>query len=106
MSLTQVSAPIKRYDPWPRERQGFEDTHQVAYAKHALTPAWRRKPLVFMEQRLGRLLASGSVGWAGWLALHQHASMFGEEMLLRQPLELGALGLLLWLHGKRRARPN
>jgi len=58
-----------------------------------------------MEERLGALLAAGGVIWAvyhGTYETHDLVQGFTAVYLKSGPLELSAIGILVWIHGKYR----
>jgi len=59
----------------------------------------------WIEERIGSLLAAAGVGWAvyhGTYETHDLIQGFTAVYLKSGPLELCAIGILVWLHGKYR----
>ena len=55
-----------------------------------------------LEARLGSLVAAGGIIWTANLAT-QKFTTFDHILLPTGPLELCAIGILVWLHAKWRA---
>jgi len=58
------------------------------------------------EANLGSILAAGGVGWAvyhGTYVAHDIAQGFTAVYLKSGPLEVCAIGILIWLHAKWRS---
>ena len=59
----------------------------------------------WVEEKAGALIAAGGVGWAvyhGTYVAHDIVQGFTAIYLKSGPLELCAIGILIWLHGKYR----
>ena len=59
----------------------------------------------YLEERLGCLMAAGGLIWAvyhGTYQVHDIVQGFTAVYLKTGPLELSAIGILIWLHGKWR----
>lgn len=59
----------------------------------------------WVEEKAGSLVAAGGVVWAvyhGTYVAHDIVQGFTSIYLKSGPLELSALGILIWLHGKWR----
>jgi hypothetical protein len=59
----------------------------------------------WIEEKAGSLVAAGGVGWAvyhGTYVAHDIVQGFTAIYLKSGPLELSAIGILIWLHGKYR----
>lgn len=100
---TQISK-----DLWPSERQGYSDVRRIAYAPISETalPAPHRTLPIETQERVSTLIVV-----AGMIAA-AHAIVSGLSGLLRfhlfppGPLEICALGVLVWLHAKWRRMVN
>jgi hypothetical protein len=55
----------------------------------------------FWEARIGCMIAAGGVVWAVQLATSEFRGLL-EMKLPHQPVEVCALGILIWLHAKWR----
>ncbi len=96
-----------RQDFWPVERQGYSDAPRVAYAAARVetAPGRARTGLsAKSEARAGTIIAVLGIIWAVHAALAQTTDIsIGAVWLLpRGPLELAAIGGLVWLHAKWR----
>jgi hypothetical protein len=54
------------------------------------------------EQRLGSLIATGGLIWTVHMAMVDYASVWQLRLLPPGPVEVCALGLVIWLHAKWR----
>jgi hypothetical protein len=54
------------------------------------------------EERLGSLLAAGGVVWAARVATQGLSTVWKFSVTQPGPLEVAALGILVWLHAKWR----
>jgi hypothetical protein len=90
-------------EEWPFERQGYEDTHQPAYASaprlNLNTVPWA----VRMEEFLGTIISGGAAVWAAWIGTAQGPNVVALITDPR-PVELLGVGALVWLHAKWRRR--
>ena len=92
---------------WDAGREGYLDLPRAPmYApvtKPAGQPSGRRYPFsISTEERLGSLLAAGGTIWATNVATVDYASLWQMKILPPGPLEVCALGVLIWLHAKWR----
>ncbi len=91
-------------DFWPAERQGYSDVRRISYAPISATtlPAPHRTLPIETQERVSTLIVV-----AGMIAA-AHAMISGLSGLLRfhlfppGPLEICALGVIVWLHAKWR----
>ena len=59
------------------------------------------------QERLGSLIAAGGVVWASYAATQNFTGVWQLPPLPPGPLEVGAIGILVWLHAKwRRSLKN
>jgi cytosine/uracil/thiamine/allantoin permease len=93
MPVRQVSLP-------ERERVGYEVSYVVPRAAKAIDtlPLWRR---IRTEERIGSLTFWGGSAWAVQIATKDISNLF-RLLLTSGPLEVCAVGLLIWLHAKWR----
>ena len=59
----------------------------------------------WLEEQIGPIVAAGGVGWAvyhGTYVAHDIVQGFTAIYLKSGPLEICAIGILIWLHGKWR----
>ena len=54
------------------------------------------------EERFGSLLAAAGTIWATHVATRDYASLWQVQILRPGPLEVCAIGILVWLHAKWR----
>ena len=92
---------------WDAGREGYLDLPRAPiYAptrKPAGSPSGQRYPFsTSTEERLGSLLAAGSTMWATYVATVDYASLWHMQILPPGPMEVCALGVLVWLHAKWR----
>ena len=109
--MTMVTSPIRQIVRYSccmrgelqlpaRERLGYEVNYAVQRSAKSVdrAPMWRR---IRIEERIGSLTFWGAVAWAVQIATKDIAN-FMRLLLTPGPLELGAVGLLIWLHAKWR----
>ncbi len=97
----------------PRERMGYEITYgpgreRMGYSvdygstrgvrKIDYEPWWRRPAT---ESRIGLIIFGAGLAWATQVQTIQISNIF-RLLLTPGPLELSAMGSLIWLHGKWR----
>ncbi len=63
-----------------------------------MAPAMRIKN----EERLGSLVAAGGIVWAARVASQDMNTLWNFSITQPGPLEICALGILMWLHAKWR----
>jgi len=88
-------------DDWPQERVGYTD---VRHGEYAPTPTTRRNQpltLVRVEEILSSLIAAAGVIWGVRIATTNPSNL---DALCQTPgpLEVCAIGILVWLHAKWR----
>lgn len=54
------------------------------------------------EERLGSLAAAGGIVWAVWVATQNVSTLWNFSITQPGPLEICALGILMWLHARWR----
>lgn len=67
-----------------------------------LTPEQRSLRNIRWEERLASLVAAGGTIWAVYVATQDLANLWRLQISPPGPLEVCALGILLWLHAKYR----
>jgi hypothetical protein len=90
-----------------REREGYlASPPPPTYApvsKATSKPAGRRYLFgIRGEERIGGLLAGAGAIWATYVATVDYASLWKMQILPPGPVEICALGILVWLHAKWR----
>jgi hypothetical protein len=97
---------------WDRGREGYLDLPQQPVYAPVPKPAQKRKekePLfsIATEERLGSLIAAGGLIWCTYSATIEYAGVWSFEIFRPGPIEVCALGIVVWLHGKwRRSTKN
>jgi len=97
---------------WDRGREGYLDLPQQPVYAPLAKPAQKRKekePLfsIATEERLGRLIAAGGMIWCAYSATLEYAGVWSLELFRPGSIEVCALGIVVWLHGKwRRSTKN
>jgi hypothetical protein len=54
------------------------------------------------EERLGSLIAAGGTVWAVYVATVDYANLWRMQIMPPGPVEVCALGILIWIHAKWR----
>jgi len=91
-------------DLWPAEREGYTDVHCVAYAPVSATPLpkqHRGLPIETQERMSTLIVVAGMIA-AAHAASGNFSGVLRLDLLPPGPLEICALGVLLWLHAKWR----
>ena len=90
-------------------REGYQHQRlQVTYApvgsaqKRASSGTEPVLAKIRREERLGSLIAAGGTVWAVYVGSHDYASLMRLQFSPPGPLEVCALGILIWLHAKWR----
>lgn len=101
-------APRAGKDFWPQERQGYSDIRTVAYASAPPAPAPKRRSglLIQTEERIATLIATGGLLWTVRAASLNLAGVTRIGVYPPGPLEICAIGILVWLHAKWRRAVN
>ncbi len=92
---------------WDRGREGYLDLPQKAVYAPVAKPAQKRKgqePLlgISAEERLGSLITVGGMIWGAYTATVHFTGVFSLDLIPPGPIEVCALGILVWLHAKWR----
>lgn len=101
LSVMATKTVVHR-DVWGHEREGYVDQREVAYA--AAKPAMAASapsPWVWLEERLGPMGSAAGIVW-GVQVLTSHVSHWDAVWETPGPLEVSAIGILIWLHAKWR----
>ncbi len=91
-----------RKDLWPAEREGFSEPLRPAYVAVRVTPSPRLSPFTKYEERIGSIIAGGGLCWAANAMVHQAGTFTNVGLWPAGPLEVCAIGILVWLHAKWR----
>jgi hypothetical protein len=92
---------------WDARREGYVDLPRVPMYAPVHTTASKasgqRYPFsISAEERVGSLVAAGGTIWATYVATVDYASLWRMQIAPPGPLEVCALGILVWLHAKWR----
>ena len=92
---------------WDRGREGYLDLPQKPVYAPIAKPAKKTtgtEPLIAIstEERLGSLIAAGGMIWGAYAATVHFAGIVSFELVPPGPIEVCALGILVWLHAKWR----
>jgi hypothetical protein len=96
--------PARHADHWPAEREGYHQTKiPVAYAPVRVQGgSVLRKRWIRAEERLGSLVAGGGLIWTAHALTTHYEGLTRIGILPPGPLEICAIGVLIWLHAKWR----
>jgi hypothetical protein len=91
-------------DLWPAEREGYSDVHGAAYAAMRPTPLLkqRRRLPIEIQERMSTLIVVAGMIAAAHAAIGGFADVLRLHLFPPGPLEICALGALIWLHAKWR----
>ena len=95
---------------WDRGREAYLDLPQKPVYAAVSKPARKTKgqgggtPLVSIstEERFGCLIAAGGLIWGAYAATVNFTGVLSFELVPAGPIEVCALGILIWLHAKWR----
>jgi hypothetical protein len=65
-------------------------------------PGSRNRPSIRAEERLGSLIAAAGPIWAVYVATVDYDNLWRMQFMPPGPVEVCALGILVWLHAKWR----
>jgi len=96
------------YIDWDARREGYVD-NRSKYIPVVEIPKTPKKKSgqgnlqsIRLEERLGSLVAAGGTAWLVYVATQDFNHMWQMRIMPPGPLEVGSLGVLLWLHAKWR----
>jgi hypothetical protein len=96
------------YIDWDAGREGYQQT-PVRYAagvptqkSSASVAVEKTLAKIRREERLGSLVAAAGTIWTVYVATHDYTSLWRLQINPPGPLEIAALGILIWLHAKWR----
>jgi hypothetical protein len=92
---------------WDRGREGYLDLPQKPVYAPVAKPGQKgktREPLlgISTEERLGCLITAGGMIWGAYVATIHFNGVLGFDLIPPGPVEVCALGILVWLHAKWR----
>ena len=103
---------MERNDPsdnidWNARREGYVDLPRAPMyapvpARAGKTSGQRYPFGISTEERIGSLVAAGGTIWATYVATVDYSSLWRMQIAPPGPLEVCALGILVWLHAKWR----
>ena len=91
-------------DLWPAEREGYADVHCIAYApvrQPSLLKQRRRLPIEIQERMSTLIVVAGMIA-AAHAAIGDFSGVLRLHLLPPGPMEICAIGVLIWLHAKWR----
>lgn len=95
-------------DPgWDRGREGYLDLPQKPVYAPVSKPAVKTKDQssllsISAEERFGSLITGAGMIWGAYQASIHFTGVFTLELVPAAPIEVCALGILVWLHAKWR----
>jgi hypothetical protein len=91
-------------DLWPAEREGYSDVHSIAYAPVRQSPSLkqRRGLPIEIQERMSTLIVVAGIIAAAHAAISDSSGVLRLDLFPPGPLEICALGVLIWLHAKWR----
>lgn len=93
---------------WDNGREGYIETRSkfvpvVDVSKPGKRPKGEGNLLsIKAEERFGSLIAAGGMAWLVYVATTDLNHLWQMSFLPLGPVEVGAVGILLWLHAKWR----
>lgn len=96
------------YIDWDARREGYIDTRSKYIPVVEIPKSARKKAAhggvlsVRGEESIGALLAAGGTAWLVYVATVDFNHMWQMPIMPPGPIEICALGILLWLHAKWR----
>ena len=91
-----------------RGREAYLDLPQKPVYAPVSKPARKTKDLggpllsISTEERFGSLIAAGGIIWGVYVATQNFAGVWSFDLVRQGPMEVAALGILIWLHAKWR----
>jgi hypothetical protein len=91
-------------DLWPAEREGYSDVPCVAYAPVRQTPLLkhRRQLPIETQEHMSTLIVMAGIIAAAHAAISGYPGALRLHLFPPGPLQICALGVLIWLHAKWR----
>ena len=87
------------YIDWNAGREGYVEVSRKPDSK----PAGNQHLLsIRAEERFGCMIAAGGTIWATYVATVDYASLWRMQIMPPGPMEVCALGILVWIHAKWR----
>ena len=92
---------IEEFQDLP-SRDGYTPTPSTYLPRKAVAPKKSEGVRIRTEVRLGSLIAAGGVIWTAHEATRDVTSLWQLRILPPGPLEVCAIGILVWLHARYR----
>jgi len=86
---------------WDRGREGYDNVRP----RKLPVPARKNSGSLLSiaaQERIGSLIAAAGTVWAVYVATQDYANLWRMQIMPPGPVEVCALGILLWLHAKWR----
>ena len=96
------------YIDWDARREGYVDTRSKFVPVVEIPKTLKRKKEsggllgIRAEERLGSLLAAAGTAWLVYAATQDFDHMWQMRIMPPGPVEVCAVGILMWLHAKWR----
>lgn len=97
------------YIDWDARREGYIDTRSKYIPVVEIPKAQKKKKTgqegllsARAEERLGSLLAAAGTAWLVYVATTDFNNMWQMRIMPPGPVEVCAVGILMWLHAKWR----
>jgi len=101
MSLYMTPIAQREADPWPEEREGYNQATPAAYAPARLdASSGQDGTLIRRAEQLGSLVAGGGIIWTTYDFTHHSAEIMRFALFPPGPLEVLGVGVLIWLIAK------
>ena len=107
-SVSRVKNYSQSNDPgWDRGREAYLDVPQKPVYAPVSKPAVKTKAQgsllsISAEERFGSLIAAAGMIWGAYEASTHFTGVFTLDLVPAGPIEVCALGILVWLHAKWR----
>lgn len=93
--------PLSRTsDPWPDEREGYNQPTEIAYAPAHLHRTSRESMAIRRAEQIGSAIAGGGIIWTAYDVAHHSAEIVRFAIFPPGPLEVLGVGVLIWLGAK------
>jgi hypothetical protein len=96
-----MSSRMRREPNVSDERQAYVPGDAI-YTKTGKRRAMKRQASTRTEARLGSLIACGGIIWTAYTATVDYSGLWQFRVLNPGPIEVCAVGILIWLHAKWR----
>jgi len=101
MGLFMPQMAQRAQDPWPQEREGYDQQPPVAYAAAPLDTSIRKEgKAIRRAEQIGSLVAGGGIIWTTYAVTHHFPEITRFAVFPPGPLEVLGIGVLIWLIAK------